>query len=161
MAWTGSAGGETAGGVRYARIIESAANDNDKLLTLPDVEDVESGARAFLVDSVRIEYDASATAGTREIYMVMESSSGTDTLVHVVTTTLIANETKKINMSPGIGDVGAAIDAAAGDADEIVEAMPGNFMVTGSEQIRFFDANAVHAGDDMTIRVTGRILTKG
>lgn len=134
-------------GMEYIALSEEDLNDSDKSLVY--TTDVGRGSK-MLVASIRIEFAASATVGSRALAIqVLDSGSDVIRALELVTT-VAASETKNFEMAPGLDQVAGSIVN--------YEQLPSDFYLMHGQSMRIYDSASIDgAADDMTLHVTGII----
>ena len=165
MAWTVafSPGLRALGNGRPFVASEEDANDSDKSFSHSDLA-IDANVQAetkridpegvILLDACRIEYAATATAGSRIPTFQLQDAGSDVVFEYVLAESLVtANQTRNINCA-----VGSPVPTAPIEGDDVVQSFPANFFLFPGFTLRIFDKAAVAAGaDDMTLHLFGRV----
>ena len=122
---------------------DTAANDSDKTIT------VKTGS-SYLVNSIRVEYTATATVGNRTLAILITDASDDVVLgFAVANNTITASQAMVFNFYES-----AATSAPADGAAEGTQALPYRLRLPSGYKIRIYDSAAIAAAaDDMVIHL--------
>lgn len=123
---------------------DDALNDSDKTITA-------DAGKALEILSIRVELTATVTAGTRILTIQKRETGGDVLLAFGSDTTRIASGTQIWNF---VKNAQANLVPVTG---EIMEQLPDDLFIAGSEDLRVFDsATIAAAADDMVVQVQAR-----
>lgn len=137
------------GATRRVTLSEEAINDADKLLTISDIATLlGSSVSRFEIDTVRVEYAATASLGDRDFVLQLRDS-GPDVIREVQASLAISpGATKTL-------EFGVFTPAGTGSVVNR-EALPERFCLSADQSLRFFDQAAVApTADDVAVHVSG------
>ncbi len=125
---------------------DAAADDSDKTITVPSGESWE-------IKSIRVEYTATATAGTRTLAILFRDA--TDDVIHgftVSNASITASQVMVFNFYPDAPTVAPTDGAVEG-----TQALSHGLILPAGWDIRIYDSADVDAtADDVVIHVTAK-----
>ena len=125
-------------------VSDTAVNEQDKTVAIPDAG---KGAR---IHSVRVEYTATAVAGTRTLEVRYLETGGDVVWATEIVTDYVASDVRVVNLSPA-----AALLAPADAGDEGSQHCAGGMPANGS--VRVIATAGSDTGDDMVVHVVYEI----